>query len=165
MAAVASQLCVNASCARFASMHTYLGQALINHFCAGLESVTQVFSVISSCIVDESVGRCSPSPKPMLCAGIPHCAMFPVPSMQSRAGPCSQAWPSAGATGVQLCLGHARALPSSCLIVFNIERLLAEQYLRCFATVLVAQRACPAQALAGAQLPLGHGGGAVLLPL
>ena len=28
--------------------------------CAGLESMTQVFSVISSCIVDESVGRCSP---------------------------------------------------------------------------------------------------------
>lgn len=31
--------------------------ALINNACAGLDSITQVFSVISSCIVDVSVGR------------------------------------------------------------------------------------------------------------
>ncbi len=30
------------------------------HAYAGLDSMTQVFSVISSCFVDESVGRCAP---------------------------------------------------------------------------------------------------------
>ena len=41
---------------------------LTDDACAGLDSITQVFSVISSCIVDVSVGRCAWTPPELSCA-------------------------------------------------------------------------------------------------
>ena len=91
--------------------------------CAGLESMTQVFSVISSCIVDESVGRCSShslTPNSLACRN-------------------TRLLPMQAPAGVQLIAGHAGGLPSSCLDVSALERLLAEPNMLCFATVLMAQ--------------------------
>ena len=90
---------------------------------AGLESMTQVFSVISSCIVDESVGRCSPHSH--------------TPISLARAN--SRLLPMQAPAAVQLIPGHAGGLPSSYLDMSALERLLAELEILCFATVLMPQ--------------------------
>ena len=81
--------------------------------CAGLESMTQVFSVISSCIVDESVGRCNPCSHTPISLALWHNRLLMAPHLPCRAGQVHNLRHglAQAQTAVQLFLGHAKALP------------------------------------------------------